>query len=49
MITATAFSMDLRVTMSRVLSPFLTASTRTRALASVLATFSASSLAIVDE
>ena len=49
MITATAFSIDLRVTMSRGLSLFFTASTSTRMLSAALSRFSSSSAAMVEE
>jgi len=49
MMTLTAFSMDFLVMMSRGRKLFLMASTKTRADSAALATFSASSLAIVEE
>ena len=49
MITATAFSIDSRVTMSRGFRSALTASTSTRADSRVFSIFSPSTLAIVDE
>ncbi len=49
MITAIAFSMDLRVTMSRGFKSFRTASTRTSMLFAALSRFSSSSAAIVEE
>ncbi len=49
MISATAFSIDLRVMIWRGNSWFLIASTSTRALSAVLFAFSSSGLAIVDE
>ena len=49
MITLTAFSIDFLVMMSRGRKLFLMASTKTKADSCALATFSASSLAIVDE
>ena len=49
MISDTAFSMELRVMMSRGRIPRRTASTRTRADSAVLSAFSASGLAMVDE
>ncbi|MNL03536.1 hypothetical protein D3C87_1240760 [compost metagenome] len=49
MISVTAFSIDLRVMMSRGLMSFLIASTSTRADSAALSTFSWSGLAIVDE
>src|ERR1700731_695644 len=49
MITATAFSIDFRVMMSRGFRSALTASTSTCAEAAAEVTFSSSGLAIVDE
>ena len=49
MITATAFSIELRVTMSRGLRFFFTASTSTSMLFAALSRFSSSSAAIVEE
>ena len=49
MITATAFSIDLRVMMSRGFRSRRTASTSTRADSAALSTFSWSGFAIVDE
>ena len=49
MMRATAFSIDLRVTMSRGFRSFLTASSSTFADAPAEACFSPSGLAIVDE
>src|SRR4051794_37293249 len=49
MITATAFSIDLRVMMSRGFRSRLTASTSTRADSAAEPTFSSSGFAIVDE
>src|SRR5437588_6411892 len=49
MITATAFSIDLRLMMSRGFRSRLTASTSTRADCVADPTFSSSGLAIVDE
>ena len=49
MITAIAFSMDLRVTMSRGRRFFSTASMSTRMLSAALSLFSSSSAAIVEE
>src|SRR5580698_8399136 len=49
MITATAFSIDFMVMMSRGLRSALTASTSTWAEAAAEVTFSSSGLAIVDE
>ena len=49
MITATAFSMDLRVTMSRGLMPLRMASTKTRADSLADSTFSSCTLAMVEE
>ncbi len=49
MITATAFSMASRVTISRGLRSAATASTSTRALSAVLTSFSSSTLAMVLE
>src|SRR5690242_21351885 len=49
MISATAFSMDSRVMMSRGFRSRLTASTSTRADSDADVTFSSSGLAIVDE
>ncbi len=47
--TAIAFSIDLRVTMSRGLMPFRMASSSTSALFAALSFFSASSAAMVEE
>ena len=49
MISATAFSIDLRVTMSRGLRSFFTASISTRADSAAESVFSRSGLAIVEE
>src|SRR5689334_12358547 len=49
MITATAFSMDARVMMSRGLRSRLTASTSTRADCAAEPTFTSSGLAMVEE
>src|SRR3954471_21371762 len=49
MIRLTAFSIDLRVMMSRGLMSFLTASTSTRADSAAEPVFSSSGFAIVDE
>src|SRR5574337_1332594 len=49
MMSATAFSIDLRVTMSRGLRSFLTASTSTRHDSAALSILSRSGFAIVEE
>ena len=49
MITLTAFSIDFLVMMSRGRKLFLIASTKTRADSAALATFSSSTLDIVEE
>ena len=49
MITATAFSMDLRVTMSRGLMSLRIASSSTRADSRAEVTFSSCTLAMVEE